>query len=240
VSKDNLIWAKNFAEKNNLILHTHISETKKEVKQCLNKYGLRPVEFLDSIYFLNTNIILAHAVWLNSKEIEILGKHQCSTVFCPSSNMKLSVGAVSPNTELEKAGANITLGTDSSSSNNNLDLFEEMKIGALLQKHHCANPTTIKAKDVIKWPTLNASQALQINSGKIKQGGLADLILIDLNQAELVPGHNFISDIVYSANGSCVSDVICNGKILMRDRKVEGENEIIQQAKIRAKNLVKS
>ena len=123
------------------------------------------------------------------------------------------------------------MGTDGAASNNSLDLFEEMKIGSLLQKQKERDATVASATEVIEWATTNGAQALRINAGEIKEGKLADLILIDLNQVEFTPGWNLISDLVYSASGNCVDTVICNGKILMRNRKVEGEKEIINKAK---------
>ncbi|MBZ9578461.1 amidohydrolase [Patescibacteria group bacterium] len=239
VSRKNLIWAKNFARKYNLPLHIHISETKKEVKDCLKKYDLRPVEYLEKISFLGEDCILAHSVWLNDKEIKILAKRKCSVVYNPTSNLKLAVGNIFPYKKFKENKVNVCLGTDGPASNNSLDMFLEMKIASLLQKHKEKNPTILPAKEVIKIATKNGAKALKVNIGEIKEGKLADLILIDLNQICFKPGHNFISDIVYSTTGNCVSDVICNGKILMRERKVKGEREIIKKATQRAKELVK-
>jgi len=237
VSQKNLIWAKNFALENDLILHIHLSETEKEVKDCLKKYKLRPVEYLDKIGFLNKNCILAHAIWLSDKEINILAKRKCTVVYNPCSNMKLSSG-VFPYEKLKRAKINICLGTDGPASNNKLDLFEEMKIGALLQKINTMDPVIAPATEMFNTVTKNASKALKIKIGQIKQGNLADLILINLNQVSLTPGHNLISDLVYSCSGNCVSDVVCHGKILMRERKIKNEREILIQAKKRAKKLL--
>jgi 5-methylthioadenosine/S-adenosylhomocysteine deaminase len=237
-SKDNLIWAKNFAKRNNLILHIHLSETEKEVRDCVRKNKMRPAEYLDKIGFLNNRCILAHAIWLSGKEINILGKRKCSVVYNPCSNMKLAVGEIFPYKKLKEKNINVCLGTDGAASNNNLDMFEEMKFGSLLQKHREEDPTAAPAKEVFNWATINGAKALKIDSGEIEEGKLADLILIDLNKIYLIPSHNLISDLVYSANGDCVSDVICNGKILMRERKIEGEEKIKREAVKRIKSLV--
>jgi 5-methylthioadenosine/S-adenosylhomocysteine deaminase len=239
VSKENLIWAKSFAKKNNLILHSHISETKKEVKDCQKKWKMKPVEYLERMGFLGSNVILAHGVWLSDKEIKILGKRKCSVVYNPCSNLKLAAGEIFPYKKLKEEKVNICLGTDGAASNNNLDMFEEMKIGSLIQKNKENDPTAAPANEVLNWATLNVARALRMNSGQIKEGKLADLILIDLDNISLVPGHNLISDVVYSASGSVVTDSICNGKILMRDGKVDGERAIIRKATAIAKNLVK-
>jgi len=248
VARANLIWAKNFARKNNLILHLHLAETEKEVKDCLKKYKTRPVEFLAKIGFLGKprsrasslrggNCVLAHAVWLSDKEIKILAKRNCSVVYNPCSNMKLASG-IFPYQKMKKAGVNITLGTDGVASNNNFDLFEEMKIGSLLAKIKEMDPTLAPAKEIFQIATKNSAKALKINSGEIKEGKLADIILIDLNKIYFQPGHHLISDVVFAAAGDCVSDTICNGKIIMRNRKIKGEKEIIKQAAKRAKDLI--
>lgn len=247
VSKENLIWAKNLAKKEDLILHIHLSETEKEIRDCLKKYGLRPVEYLGKIGFLSQNCVLVHSIWLSDKgdplspngdEIKILKDRKCSVVYNPCSNMKLASG-IFPYEKLKKAGLNICLGTDGPASNNSLDMFSEMKFGSFLQKINKMDPTVVPAREILKIATKNGAKALKFNTGEIKEGKLADLILIDLNQICFSPGHTFISDIVYSATGNCVSDVICNGKILMRERKVKGEKEIIKKATQRAKGLVK-
>jgi len=262
VSKENLIWAKDFAKKNGLLLHIHVSETEEEVKGCLKLTNLRPVEYLEKIGFLNEprsrtsslrgrNCILAHSIWLNEKEIEILAKHKSNVVYNPCSNMKLASGFF-PYKKLKEVGVNITLGTDGPASNNSLDMFSEMKFASLLQKVREMDPTIAPAKEIFEMATKNGAKALKINAGEIKVGKLADLVLIDLNEVSLTPGHNLapyrnevsgaglISDIVYSASGNCVSDLICNGKILMRDRKIEGEEKIKREVTKRAKNLTRS
>lgn len=238
VSKENLIWAKNFAERNKLLLHIHLSETEKEVEDCLGKYNLRPVEYLDKIGFLCENCILVHSVWPSDEEIKIIAGRKSSVVYCPCSNMKLASG-VFPYRKFKKAGVNVCMGTDGAASNNNLDLFEEMKFGSLLQKVVGKDPTLARAPEIFEAATKNGARALKINAGEIKEGKLADVILIDLNEVCLTPGHNLTSDLVYASNGSCVSDVICNGKILMRGRKIAGEEKIKREVRKRAKNLKK-
>ena len=237
VCQENLIWAKNFAQKNNLILHLHLSETKKEVQDCLKKYKLRPVEYLDKIGVLNKNCILVHTIWLSDKEVKILAKRKCTVVYNPGSNMKLSSG-VFPYAKLKRAKINICLGTDGAASNNSLDLFEEMKLGALLQKINNMDPVVAPASEMFETVTENGARALKMKIGQIRPENSADLILIDLNQICLTPGHNLTSDLVYSCSGNCVSDLICHGKILMRERKVKGEKQILAQARKRAKRLL--
>jgi 5-methylthioadenosine/S-adenosylhomocysteine deaminase len=235
VSKENLIWAKNFAKRHKLLIHMHLSETEKEVKDCLKKYKMRPVEFLEKIGFLNKNCVFAHCVWLENKEIEILEKRGCSLVYNPTSNMKLASG-VFPWKKIKGRKINVCLGTDGPASNNSLNLFSEMKIGAILQKIENKNPTVISAKEIFQMATKNGAKALRINAGEIKVGRLADLVLIDLNKIEMFPEYDLISNLVYSDAKNCVSDVICNGKILMREGKIEEEEKILKIANCRLQN----
>jgi len=230
VSKENLIWAKNFAKRYKLLIHMHLSETQNEIKESLKKYKMRPVEYLEKIGFLNKNCIFAHSIWLSEKEIEILEKRGCSLVYNPTSNMKL-VSGVFRWGKIKNTKINVCLGTDGPASNNSLNLFSEMKIGALLQKIENKNPVAISAKEIFQMATKNGALALKINAGEIKVGRLADLALIDLNKIEMFPNYDLISNLVYSDAKSCVSDVICNGKILMRDGKIEGEERILKIAK---------
>jgi 5-methylthioadenosine/S-adenosylhomocysteine deaminase len=235
VSKENLIWAKNFAKRHKLLIHMHLSETEREVKDCLKKYKMRPVEFLEKIGFLNKNCVFAHCIWLDDKEIEILEKRGCSLVYNPTSNMKLASG-VFPWAKIKKRKINVCLGTDGPASNNSLNLFSEMKIGVLLQKIENKDPTAISAKEMFQMATRNGTKALRINAGEIKVGRLADLVLIDLNKIEMFPDYDLISNLVYSDAKNCVSDVICNGKILMREGKIEEEEKILKIANCRLQN----
>jgi len=237
VSKESLIWAKDFAEKNNLLIHIHLSETEKEVNDCIAQNKLRPVEYLEKIGFLGKNVIACHSVWLNDKEISILAKNKVQLSHNPTSNMKLAGGNFFRYKEITKSGIHPCLGTDGCSSNNNLDMFEEMKVAAIKQKYVTNDPTALSAEEVFRMATINGAKAFRIDAGEIKEGKLADLLLIDLKTPEMVPCHNLISNLVYSANGSVVNTTICDGKILMHDRKVEGEEAILDKAAEVAKDL---
>ncbi len=241
VSEESLCWVRDFADKHDLLVHIHLSETEEEVEDCIKRYGMRPVEFLDSIRFLSPGTIACHCIHLSRKEIELLKKRDVKIVHIPASNMKLASGRM-PYEALKRAGlqSNIALGTDGCASNNNLDMFEEMKIASLFQKAFSGNPTSLPANEIFELATRNAAEMFRLNSGIIAEGKLADVVLLDLKKVELVPNHNLISNIVYSANGSCVDTVICDGKILMEGRKVEGEEEIKEKAKEVAYKLTNS
>lgn len=238
VKQKNLLWAKKFASKNNLLIHMHLAETQQEVNDCLKQHHLRPLEYLASFDFLGPEIIFAHAIWLNEKEIELLAKTGSNVVYNPTSNMKLSSG-IMPYQKLAQAGVNILLGTDGASSNNNLDLFEEMKFGGLLQKVSQSDPTVLPAEECFNLTTFNAAHFFKLPMGEIKEGNLADLILLDLNQPELVPNYNLISNLVYSSPSHCVDTVICDGRLLMQNRVVKGEEEIIEKCQKIAKKFKK-
>jgi 5-methylthioadenosine/S-adenosylhomocysteine deaminase len=168
-----------------------------------------------------------------------LKQHDVKIVHNPASNMKLASGTL-PYGALKAAGLyhNIALGTDGCASNNNLDMFEEMKIASLLHKAISGDPTCMPAQEAFELATRNAARVFRVNSGVIAEGTLADLLLLDLTNVELIPNHNLISNLVYAANGSCVDTVICDGVILMEGRRVAGEDELKEKAQAVALELV--
>ncbi|WP_456396734.1 amidohydrolase family protein [Thermococcus sp.] len=207
------------ADEHNRLITIHVSETQSEIGRILERYGKSPVELLDDIGFLGRDVIIAHGVWLDSRGIHILARHGVTVAHNPASNMKLASG-VMPLAKLLKAGVNVALGTDGSASNNNLDMLEEMKLAALLHKVYNFDPTVADAGTVFRMATLNGARALRLNAGVIKEGALADLVVIDFNMPHLRPMNNIVSHIVYSANGGDVESMIVDGKILMLDREV--------------------
>jgi len=239
VSESSLCWTQEFAEKHDLLVHIHVSETETEVEDCIKRYGMRPVEYLDKIRFLSPRTIACHCTHLTRNEIMLLKKYDVKIVHNPTSNMKLVSGR-EPYEELKELGLNpnIALGTDGCASNNNLDMFEEMKIASLLHKLYSGDPRSMPANEAFELATRNAARMFRLNSGVIAEGKLADIALLDLKNVALVPNHNLISNIVYAANGSCVDTVICDGRILMEGRKVEGEEEITEKAQEVAYKLV--
>lgn len=207
------------ASEHGKLITIHVSETMSEVGRIFERYGKSPVELLDEIDFWGKDVIIAHGVWLDSRDVQILARHGVTVAHNPGSNMKLASG-VMPIEKLLNAGVNVGLGTDGAASNNNLDMLEEMKLAALLHKVHNLNPTVADAKTVFRMATLNGAKALGIKAGMIKEGYLADLAIIDFNKPHLRPINNVISHLVYSANGNDVETTIVDGKILMLDREV--------------------
>jgi 5-methylthioadenosine/S-adenosylhomocysteine deaminase len=239
VSEDSLRWAAGFARENDLLLHIHVSETKREVDDCVQTHGVRPVEYLERIGFLSPNVIACHGVWLSQTEIRLLKTYGVKVVHNPISNMKLTVGRTFPYSRLRKADVTVCLGTDGCSSNNNLDMLETVKFASLLQKHHLVDSTALPAKEVFEMATVHGAAAFGLNCGKLEVGCLADIALVDLERPELTPHFDLYSDLTYAANGSCIDTLICDGKLLMAGRMVEGEEEIIEGARRAAFDLLR-
>jgi 5-methylthioadenosine/S-adenosylhomocysteine deaminase len=237
VSKDSLCRVRDFAQKHNLLIHLHLSETAKEVEDCQQKHGTRPVRYLESLGLLGRNLIACHAIWLSPDEMDLLAKHKVTVVHNPVSNLKLGSGTF-PYRALLERGVRVVLGTDGCSSNNNLDMLETMKFASLVAKGTAQDPTLFPAPDVLAAATSQGATAFGIHSGQIAEGFLADCLLVDLNHPQMTPNHNLTSNLVYSASPDCVQTTICNGQILMHERKVKGEEEILDQARQTAGRLV--
>ena len=235
VSEELIRFAVQTAEENNMFLHIHACETQKEVDDCIAAHGCSPIEYMEKLGALSPRTILAHAVHLSDSDIDIILKHGVKLCTNPASNLKLCSGAFMFK-KLWDSGAFITLGTDGSASNNNVSMLDEMKLAALSAKLQSGDPTAAAAEQVFQAATRNGAEALGIDAGVIAEGKLADCILVDLNNTLLVPNYNLISNMVYSADSSVIDTVLCNGRILMQNKKIDGEEEIISQArKIAAK-----
>ncbi len=237
-SEDLLIKSKEMASKNDLKLHIHVSETKQEVKDIKNNTGKTPFEYLDSIGVLDSNTVAAHGVWPTDDEINIIKEKGVSIAHNPSSNMKLASG-IAPVAEYLEKGINVGIGTDGVSSNNNLDMFSEMKLTAFLQKVNTLDPQVLPTKETFSMATENGAKALGINAGKLQEGKLADIVLVDTMLPHMAPMRNALSNIIYSSLGSDVDTVICNGKILLENKELKtiNEQEIIQEVNERAFEL---
>lgn len=238
VSGEQLQFCHEFCKKHNLKIHLHLSETEGEVEECIKLHGLRPVKYLEKLGILSENLILAHVIWVDDEEMDLLAKYNVSVVHNPASNMKLASGYAFKYEEMKQRGIRIGLGTDGCSSSNNLDMFTAMRLASFLGKVWRFDSTAVKATDIWDSATKIGADILGLNIGTIEEGKLADLCLIDLNRPEMVPVHNLCSNLVYSASGAFVDTVICDGRILMQNGYVEGEEEIIKQAKAVATRLV--
>ncbi len=214
------------AERYDVPLHTHVSETQWEMDTVAQRYGCTPVEHLDRLGVLGSRLSVAHGVHLTPADIELLRAGGVSVVYNPTSNMKLASG-VAPVFDLMAAGVRVGLGTDSNLSNNNLDMFEEMCLGAILQKLSCADAAALPCSEVLAMATIDGARALGIDDsiGSLEPGKQADIILVDLNQPHLWPllegSHSNIAEqLVYSASAADVTHTIVAGKVLMSNRRV--------------------
>lgn len=229
-SEELLIKSKELAKKHDLKLHIHVSETKQEVEDINKDKGTTPFNYLNDIGILDNNTIAAHGVWTTDDEMKIIKEKNVSISHNPSSNMKLASG-IAPINEYLNQGINVGIGTDGVSSNNNLDMFSEMKLTSFLQKVNLLNPQVLPTKDTFDMATKNGAKALGLNTGSIEVDKLADIILVDTLVPHMTPVRNPLSNIIYSSLGNDVDTVICNGKILLENKKLQtiNEQEIIQE-----------
>ncbi|TVR71918.1 MAG: amidohydrolase [Spirochaetaceae bacterium] len=236
-----LQWAAALAADQGLVFHIHMSETEQEVRDCLDARGLRPFQWLEQLGVLEaagSRMIAAHAVWLDRIELDLVAKYGVTVAHNPASNMKLASGCF-PWREYADRSVPVMLAPDGVASNNNLDMFDEMKLAALLQKHHYGDPTRLPAEEILAIAT-GARSTLFADSGvggALTEGGPADVVLVDLDHPQMVPVHNLESNLAYAANGGVVDTVICAGQILMEGRTIPDSREVLQEARHRASAL---
>ena len=188
------------------------------------------MEYLNDLGVLDNKTLAAHCVHLSLEEAQILSETQTTIVHNPCSNMKLASGVFN-SLQAQNCGCNIALGTDGTSSNNNLSMIEEMKFASLLAKSHYGNPQAGKASEIMQWATRNGAKAMGLNAGEVKEGKLADLIFVNLDNERLLPDNDLVSSMVYSADSRCIDSVMCNGNFLMKRGYIEAEQEIIEEVR---------
>lgn len=236
VSEPLILWATEYARSHGLRLHIHISETRKEVTDCMKTHGgLSPVEYLDALGVLGPDVIAAHNLWLSDKDIEILGRRQVNCVHCINSNLKLASGHKFRWKELKDAGANVCLGTDGCASSNNLDMLEAMKTAAITQKAWRKDPTVLPLADLLDMATVNGGKALGVKTGRIEEGWEADIQIVDTSSTFFLSPAPFLANYIYSAHSDSVSSLVSGGHLVMRDRAVEGEREILESGRAELK-----
>lgn len=219
------------AQRKNMEIHVHLSETKYEVDECFKQYGKSPVELLNELGVFDCGAIAAHCVWVSPGDIAILAKKKVRVAHNPSSNMKLASGAA-PVSEMLKAGVLVSLGTDGATSNNNLDMLEEIRLASFLQKLSCLDPTVITAGQALTMATQGGAAAIgQAGSlGRIAPGYKADLAIFDADLPHWHPQHNLMSILAYSACAADVSYTLVDGRVLYRN----GEFTTLDIAKVKA------
>lgn len=213
------------AQKLNAEIHIHMNETIGEIEDSIKNYGKRPFEVVDETGLFDTGTLAAHCVHLSDAEIEIIKAKKIRVAHNPGSNMKLASG-IAPVTKLLAEGVTVALGTDGASSNNNLDMLEEVRLAALLAKVESMNPLAVPAAQALQMATEYGAKAIGLqNVGQIAEGCKADIVLWDMGGVEWQPNYNPTSLLVYSANSSSVDTVIVDGKILMQGRELKTLDE---------------
>lgn len=232
VSEEMMLWSAEFARKHGLKLHIHLSETEKEVRDCMAGHnGLSPVEYLDRLGILGPDVIAAHTLWLSDEDVRILGERKVNCVHNINSNTKLASGYRFRYNELRDAGANVCIGTDGCASSNNLDMLEAMKTTALFQKAWRENPKALPLCELISLATRNGADALGLDTGRLEVGMQADICIVNTDSSFFLSPGSFLSNFIYSAHSDCIDSLISMGRFVMRNRKVEGEESILRDAR---------
>lgn len=243
LSTDHLKAIKNLSDRLNAPIVIHVAETQTEVKDISEKYGARPVEYLEKIGFLNNRTIAAHVVFANENEIEILKNRGVGVAHNPHSNMKLASG-VAPVPQMLNADLAVGLGTDGAASNNDLNMWEEMDMAAKLHKVFTGDPKVLSAEQAFEMATIRGARTLKLENliGSIEIGKRADIVIVDFDGLHQTPFYNVYSHLVYATKSSDVLTVIINGKIVMRDRRLLtlNENAIKKDANLYRDKIIKS
>jgi len=220
--RDYLKQIKNMARENNLGLHIHLSESKKEVKDFLNDYQKSPVKYLADLDFFDSHVVAAHCVHLEPGDLEILKEKKVHIAHNPMSNAKLANG-IAPVRDYLTNDINVSLGTDGVSSNNSLDMLKEAKMASYLQKIKYEDPTAINTDEILDLLTKNGAKALSLDQvGRLEENYKADLLLIDIQKDSFYyPHHNNLSNLFYAADSRSIDTVIADGKVLMENSELK-------------------
>jgi 5-methylthioadenosine/S-adenosylhomocysteine deaminase len=236
VSEELLRWAGEQAAERGLAFHIHLSETEREVSDCIAAHGERPAAYLDRLGLLGKCTVLAHGVWLDRAELELIAARGSTVVTNPVANLKLAVGGIFPYPAAREAGVAVGLGTDGAGSNDSLDLLADLKTFALLQRHASGDPTVVPAAEALQVATGGRAPLLGGAPDHLIHGAPADFLLLHGDSPELGIG-DLAADLVYAANGSVVDTTVVAGRVLMRGGEVEGTTEIVARAAERARRL---
>jgi 5-methylthioadenosine/S-adenosylhomocysteine deaminase len=234
VSEESLRWIGELSAERDLPVQIHISETEKEVRDCLAEHGLRPAFYLDRVGMLNERTILAHGVWLDPDELALVAERGATVVTNPVANMKLAVGGVFPHQAARTAGVAVGLGTDGAGSNDSLDLLSDLKTFALVQKHAAGDPTAIDAAEA--WAVATGARAPLLGATPLEPGAPADFLLLRPDSPELGIG-DLTADLVYAASAVAVDTVVVAGRVLMHNGELPGMEEAVSRAAERAQRL---
>jgi len=227
VSEESLRWIGELSAERDLPVQIHLSETEKEVQDCIAEHGERPAFYLDRLGMLSGRTILAHGVWLDPDELALVAERGATVVTNPVANMKLAVGGVFPHPAARTAGVAVGLGTDGAGSNDSLDLLADLKTFALIQKHAAADPTAIDAAEA--WAVATGATAPRLGATRLEVGAAADFLLLRPNAPETGVG-DLTADLVYAAAGAAVDTTVVAGEVLMRGGEVPELDEVVARA----------
>jgi 5-methylthioadenosine/S-adenosylhomocysteine deaminase len=250
VSEESLRWIAELSRERRLPVQIHLAETEEEVGECVATHGVRPAADLDRLGFFGELTVLAHGVWLDQAEIELIAERGCTVVTNPVANMKLAVGEVFDYPAAREAGVPVGLGTDGAGSNDSLDLLADLKAFALVQRHAAGDATVLGSEEAWRIATGASAPLLTATTSELHQirppadgefdavrvGGVADFLLLRPRSYELGLG-DLHSDLVYAASGSVVETTVVAGRVLMQGGEIEGSEEVVAQAAERAARL---
>ncbi len=220
------------AEKYDVPIHIHLSETRSELERVKEEYGFTPVKHLENLGFLSDRVIAAHVVWTDEEEREILKERKVNVVHCPESNLKLASG-IAPIPDYIRRGIKVGIGTDGPASNDNLDILEEVSTMAKMHKGYNLDAKAIDAHTALKISTENGFSMLGIKAGNIDTGYEADIIIVNTDSPHFQPLYDPIAQFIYAGKSSDIETVICKGKVVMYKGEIKtlDEEKIIREAK---------
>jgi 5-methylthioadenosine/S-adenosylhomocysteine deaminase len=234
VGEESLRWIGELSAERDLPVQIHLSETEQEVSDCVAAHGERPAAYLDRVGLLGERTVLAHGVWLDRAELELIAERGCTVVANPVANMKLAVGGVFPYPAAREAEIPVAIGTDGAGSNDSLDLLADLKVFALAQRHASGDPTVLPAAEA--WEIATGVRAPLLGGKALAVGAPADFLLLRRDAYEVGLG-DLASDLVYAAAGSVVETTVVGGRVLMRGGEVPDAAEVVAQAAERAERL---
>lgn len=229
-----------YARENNLIVHTHVSETQSEHENCKEKHGLTPLAYFKKCGLLDNPLVAAHCVWVEDEDIDIIKQNKVTPIHCVSSNLKLGSG-FAPIKKMMDKGILVGIGTDGASSNNNLNMIEEIHLASLVNKGVSKDPQFMSPREIIKIATLNGALSQgRDDTGLVKVGNKADIIVFDMDKGHLQPVFDVLSNIVYSASADDICLTMIDGNIVYKDGEfasIDGEKVIYESNKIKDRIL---
>ena len=235
VSEESLRWIGECSAENELPIQIHLAETESEVEDCVREHGARPAAYLDGTGALGPRTLLAHSVWLDDEELDLIAARGATVVSNPVANLKLAVGRVFDYPGVRRRGIGVGLGTDGAGSNNSLDLLQDVKLLSLLQKHEARDPAELPAAEA--WEVATGRRAPLLGAtGLIEAGQPADFLLVRTDSPQLALG-DLVASLVYAAAGSVVDTTVVAGRPLMRGGVVDGADEVRERARERARRL---